>query len=268
MADPNYRRGKAYRLILNQIIDMVRQKKLNLFGFTNEVSYHLFKKIFKDELLIDVNQPVYSLIVDPGELIELPDMIKSAVGTVTRGLTRGRLSLARPGKIHVEMIDSIPEDVGVLWDDFQKDYYWVLKRDTAYLKWRFQDAPQGLYQTWIAKDGSQMIGYMITALARRTDKTKGFLMDWMVSPSKPGIFNILLNHALKWFIQEKANVVETWFLNLEENLCKSLRSRFFIRGRRKKSFLMVFNDKEKYNKDLLRAENTFATLGDSDFVAV
>ena len=46
-------------------------------------------------------------------------------------------------------------------------------------------------------------------MARRPDKTKGFIMDWLVSPQRPEVFKALLDKALRWFRAQKVNVVNT-----------------------------------------------------------
>ena len=267
MADPRHRGSKAFFLLFKQTTEMSRNQKLLMYGFANNVSYALFKKFYQDIILIDVDHPVFSLVIKPGDLLKAPDFIKTAIGKVTRGIVQARLSLTGTGDIQVEMADRIPDDVNQLWDEVQKEYYWILKRSSDYLKWRFQKAPQGNYQVWLAKVNGCLAGYMVTALEKRPHKIKGFIMDWLTPPKKPQIFNALLKQALKWFLQENANVVETWFLNLENSLVKSLKSKLFIHGRRNQTFLLVCeNHKMCQREKILRVDGFFATRGDSDFM--
>ena len=265
MADPNYRGGGAYRPILKLVKDMVLNQNKVLYGFTNDVSHALFGKVFKDETIISIKQPSYSLIINPGDMIKAPDFIKTLIGKVTRGIVQARLSLAGTGKIQVEMTDTIPEEVNQLWEEVQKDYYGILKRNSENLKWRFQKAPQGHYQIWLARLNGSLAGYMVTALAKTPHKTKGFIVDWLTSRQKPQVFNSLLNQALKWFVQKNTNVVETWFLNTEDHLVKALKSKLFIRSRRTKPFLMVCKNPVMYHEEFAQADDFFATLGNSDF---
>ena len=204
MADPNYRGGQAYGPIMEQMKDLVYNQKVILYGFTNPVSHGLFTKIFEDVILIKTDHPVYSLILDPGDLIKSPDFVKTALGSVARGLTRTKLGLARNSRIRVDMTDVIPEEVNSLWEGVRQEYHLIFKRDAAYLNWRFWQVPQGPCQIWLAEDGQGLAGYMVTVLAKRPDKTKGFIMDWLVSPQRPDVFKALLDKALKWFLQGKS----------------------------------------------------------------
>ena len=165
MADPNYRGGLAFGLIMNQIKDLLRKEKAIVYGFTNPVSHKLFSKVLATYFLIKTKHPVYSLIIEPGELLNTPNFVKTAVGTVTRGLTRTRLGLAGSHNINVDMADVIPEEVSRLWEEVRQEYHLIFKRDAAYLNWRFCQVPQGPCQIWLAQDGQGLAGYLVTAVA-------------------------------------------------------------------------------------------------------
>jgi hypothetical protein len=266
MADPNYRGGLAFRFILNHVKDLLRNEKIIAYGFTNPVSHKLFYKIFRDILLIDTEHPVYALILDPGDLLNTSDFVKTALGSVARGLAKTRLGLTGSHNFRVEEADVIPEEVNRLWAEVCQEYHLIFKRDADYLNWRFRHVPQGSCQIWLAEDGQGLAGYLVTALARRPDKTKGFIMDWLVSPQRPEVFKALLDKALKWFLQEKVNVVETWFLNLDDHVGKTLQYRMFIKGRRNRSFLLAGIHPALIPRDMVTAENALVTVGDSDCV--
>jgi hypothetical protein len=266
MADPNYRGGLAYGPIMDQMVDLLRNQHKILYGFTNPVSHSLFKKVFDDVILIADEHPVYSLILDPGDLLKAPNFVKSALGSVSRGVTQTRLGLTQShGHIHVATTDVIPEEVGRLWEEVRREYHLIFKRDADYLNWRFLQVPQGPCRIWLAEeDGQGLAGYLVASLAKNPDKTKGFIVDWLVSPRKPEVFKALLDEALKWFLKEKANVVETWFLNLDEHVAKTLHSSLFIKGRRNRSFLLGGLHPALTPRDMVTAENSLVTRGDSD----
>jgi hypothetical protein len=264
MADPNYRGGQAYGPIMEKIEDLGHNQKVILYGFTNPVSHSLFKKIFGEWAMIEADHPVYSLVLDPGTLFKSPDFLKAALGGVSRGLVRTRLGLAGTHKLKVTLADVIPGEVGRLWEEVRREYHLIFKRDADFLNWRFLQVPQGPCQIWLAEDGQGLAGYLVTALARRPDKTKGFIMDWLVSPQRPEVFKALLDEALKWFLKEKVNVVETWFLNLDEHVAKTLNSRMFIKGRRNRSFLFGSRHPDLHDRDMIKAGSSLVTRGDSD----
>ena len=85
-----------------------------------------------------------------------------------------------------------------------------------------------------------------------------------MSPQRPEVFKALLDKALKWFLQERVNVVGTWFLNLDEHVAKTLNSRMFIKGRRNRSFLLGSLHPALTPRDMITANNSLVTRGDSD----
>ena len=81
----------------------------------------------------------------------------------------------------------------------------------------------------------------------------------------PHIFGALMKEALHWFLQNETNVVETLLINDKDPVFNMLKSFFFIRGRRRKTFLLGCADPAMYQMDDISIQDLFIGRGDSDF---
>lgn len=264
MADPEYRGGVAFGGIMDILNDLLITQKRILYGFTNEVSSVVFRKFFRKCILIDVNSPLLSLILNPGKLIKAPEGIRAAAGLITENIVKMRMAFVSSKGISVELTDKVPDDIEQLWDVVKDDYPFRLISSPDYLRWRFQSS-QDQYQIWVAKENGRLVGYLVTSLKKRNDKIKGYLVDWVFPLETPHIFRALMKQALHWFLQKETNVVETSLINDKDPVLKELKSFFFIKGRRCKNFLLGCADPARYQIENISAQDLFIGRGDSDF---
>ncbi|NDY73896.1 hypothetical protein DO021_19360 [Desulfobacter hydrogenophilus] len=264
MADPKYRGGVAFGWIMDIMRDLVITQKKMVYGFTNEVSHVVFRKIFKKYLLIDVNRPLIALVLNPGKLIKVPEGLRAAAGLVTENIVNARMAFVSSKGILVERTDTVPDDIEQLWDAVKDDYPFRLIASPDYLRWRFQGS-QDQYQIWVAKKNNRLAGYLVTSLKKKNDKIKGYLVDWVFPLETPHIFRVLLKQALHWFLQKDTNVVEALLINDKDPVLKELKSFFFIKGRRCKNFLLGCADPAGYQIENISTQDLFIGRGDSDF---
>jgi len=265
MADPEYRSGKAYKVIAGQIDDLVRRQKKILLGFTNETSYEFFCKYFNDVLIINEVKKIYSLIINAGDLVSANHLVNRSISLINRGVVKMALILSKPsGYYDIEMVSNFSEDMNQLCKNIENQYDFIMERDVDYLNWRFLSAPHQNFQVWTAKKDRQLVGYMVTVLIKRSKKkVKGEIVDWLTPRQDSQAFKALLHHALNWFIQENASVVDIWNLNLDNRIMKLLKMNLFVSGRRNKSFLTGINHPEKYNLKSDSVKESFFTRGDA-----
>jgi hypothetical protein len=72
----------------------------------------------------------------------------------------GRIKLMLCG-VHIEEIQNITPDFDLFFKKAAKDYGLLVKRDAAYLKWRYMDCPDGGYRFFVVKRFGQMVGWSI-----------------------------------------------------------------------------------------------------------
>jgi len=267
MADPKYRGGVAFGWIMDLLMDLVVKQKVILYGFTNDVSHVVFRKKLEGYILLDIERPLMSLILNPGKLIKAPGKIRAAAGFVTKSIINARMAFVSERCISVELAETLPDGIEQLWDAVKDDYSFRLIPGPDYLRWRFQSARDG-YQIWVARENNCLAGYMVTSLKKREDKIKGYLVDWMFPRDTPHIYRALMKQALHWFMQQETNVVETLLINDQDPILNALKSFFFVKGRRRKTFLLGCADPARYQMDHISTQDIFISRGDSDFSTI
>jgi hypothetical protein len=266
MAVPDYRGGKVYGKISERIVELVRGE--TVFGFTNPVSRRLFKTLVKDLIKIDANIPVFVSFIDGGYTVSSNKLIKSIVGSVTRFAHKMRLKI--PGNKNIlvqEAAGKIEDEFDQLWEDVSAEYAFILNRSKDYLQWRYISSHTREYQIWKAMEGERLVGYLVTTVRHESDRTRGYLIDWLVSRKREDVFCQMINTAFGWFVDQRVDSIETWLMDHEKQWLKILRSYFFIRTKRNVSFLMAPIAYERSNSILNNAKNIFVTIGDSDYLA-
>lgn len=264
MADPEYRGGKVYGEISKQILEIIGGE--TIFGFTNPVSHKLFKRMLKDYIKIDANIPVFISLLDGGCVVRSNRFIKSILGSVTRFVHMARLKIPGKKNILVQNAYHIGDEFDQLWEDVGDEYAFILNRGKDYLRWRYTSSPTRKYQIWKAVEKGRLVGYLVTATKYESNRTKAFLMDWLVSHTRNDVFEAMIKTALSWLLSHKIDLVETWLLAHEKDWIQILRSHFFLRSKRTYSFLLAAGDRVIQTKPL-GIEDLFLTIGDSDYLA-
>ena len=264
MSDPNYRGGKAYGVIKKKLIEMLIDGGILIYGFPNEVSYGPVRRLMGQLLKIDETQPISTCVINPATLIEAPKVIKSMAGGISRRII-GLRFVGRRKNIMVERVFEAGHEFNQLWEEVKEEYNWIQNRESDFLTWRYLNEPTKSFQVWAAKEEGRLVGYMITNVNRRPNKTKARIVDWLVPRERVDVFKSLLQAVLVWFVQEKVDVADTWLVNREDQWMQVLKSHLFINGKRNKSFYLMLHDYLGQDMDLFRADNIFATIGDSDF---
>ena len=266
MAASEYRGGKVYGAISERIMELIRGE--TVFGFTNPVSHRLFKNLVKDFIKIDADIPVFVSFIDGGYAVRSNKLIKSIVGSVTRIAHKMRLKIPGNKNVLVQNASNIGDEFDQLWEDVSSEYAFILNRSKDYLQWRYISAHTRKYQIWKAIEGERLVGYLVTTVKHESDRTRGFLIDWLVSRKREDVFCEMINTAFGWFIDQRVNSIETWLMDHEKQWLKILRSYFFIRTKRNVSFLMAPITYERSNSILNNVKNIFVTIGDSDYLAI
>ncbi len=100
---------------------------------------------------------------------------------VPLGAWRGRRARARlaraSGPLTTREIDRFPESVGALSAAVEARFAWMVRRDAAYLDWRFTKSPSRLHRCIGAFDArGELAGYAVVQLPRGGDAA-GYLVD-------------------------------------------------------------------------------------------
>jgi hypothetical protein len=89
------------------------------------------------------------------------------------------------GSIRV-LEDTDLEDYDRFWDKIKTKYEVMLVRNRGYLQWRFVDIPTRKYQILSARQGTEMLGYIVLRQADVRGTTTGLIADFLVVPGEQG----------------------------------------------------------------------------------
>lgn len=266
MIDPKYRGGKIFSLLTKRIKSELIGDHI-FFGFPNLPSYKLHRRFFRNLITVDAKIPVFKSPINIGTCLQLNKSIKDIANIFSRIVQTLHCRISRNMKIRVQAVHDFGDDFDQLWRNICDEYLWVQDRRKDFLQWRFELHPLRKYKIWKATEQGEIVGYLVATIDRSQKITKGFLMDWFVSRKRVDVFQTLVNTAFIWFINQKADVVETWLMNHEKQWGKILKKYYFRKS--KKSRLFLYGMGSSFERDEPIHENVqnfFFTLGDSDYL--
>jgi hypothetical protein len=256
LTDPEYRGGQMFMSLINILVSELRQKGM-AFGWPNPIAFKLFSKFLKEFRQIETSMTVYLAVVNPGSFIRSPKLVQTLVNSLSRSLYKIRLSYPSQQKTLVQKTHEIGDDFNQLWEDISSEYFLIQERKKDYLNWRFLIAPHREYQIWKALENNRLVGYLVTTIKEDHYGSRGFLVDWLVSRKRNDIYKELIKAAMKWFIKQEVDAIETWLFDHEKEWGSILRRFFFMKVQRKQPFLATGPEK-------LEQKKLFLTIGDSD----
>ena len=83
----------------------------------------------------------------------------------------------------------------------------LVPRSADHLNWRYVDCPQLEYQTYIARGGADVVGYLVLRQAERCERRLGFIVDCMAFGDDPKVWHALFAFGIKAF--EDVAAIET-----------------------------------------------------------
>jgi GNAT superfamily N-acetyltransferase len=81
----------------------------------------------------------------------------------------------RPGA--VEAIGEFDTAFDRLWEQEREERRWGFVRDSAYLNWRYVEAPSQRYQCFRISDGADLAGYLVTGVIEKRGLRLGYVAD-------------------------------------------------------------------------------------------
>ncbi len=145
------------------------------------------------------------------------------------------------------------------------------KRSKEFLQWRYANHPTRKYETFVLRNHSRLVGYIIVRVTTIKNKKIGIILDFLIDSNeeKKEKFENLVNFALNYFWENNVSIAITTCRNeLLEN--QILRKTGFFNCPsflRPAPFFFIVNPlKLSYEKtkNLLNYNNWFFSFGDYD----
>jgi GNAT superfamily N-acetyltransferase len=140
-------------------------------------SYPLFKKLG----FVDVGPvPLYQKVMDASAVARrrLGPLLGAAAGPGLRAALR--LRFGRPPRpaadVAVRPAAGFSDEYDALWERARASYAMCVRRDAAYLRWKYLECPHRRYDLLEARRGGELVGYAVS----RLDDYRGTRLGWIV----------------------------------------------------------------------------------------
>jgi hypothetical protein len=123
--------------------------------------------------------------------VEWPDPVNRVVSAVTLPYIR-RVARPRPLGHHVEVIQQFDADFDELWERIAPKLDLAVRRDAAYLQWKYLAPPHVRYTVAALFDDGKPLGYVVYRHTREARSRVTLLVDFLVDPDDAAVFETLL----------------------------------------------------------------------------
>ncbi len=111
-----------------------------------------------------------------------------------RDLLRTRATIRT---IAVQRIERFGDESDKLWARLARRFPVIVKRDAAYLNWKFTDQPHVDYDKFVARRKQTVCGYVITRTGTPPEARVGIIADLFAAPDDDVVIRHLLVHAVE-----------------------------------------------------------------------
>jgi len=183
MTHPDHRRLGIFASLDREAVRQTTERGWPvLFGLPNRQSADIFTGELGWQAVGRIRPWTFVLHVDAAaraERMRAGRLASAAVPwTFWRGLMRrGKLRTQSFDKVNVVPIPRFDAAVDAVTESVSANWPWMVRRDHAYLNWRFLSAPSGRFQAHGAFDPSgRMVGYVVVQMPDKGEKV-GYLVD-------------------------------------------------------------------------------------------
>ena len=193
-------------------------------------SYGLFKKLrYRDMGPV----PFYVRVLDPGAVARR--RLGDVLGRLAAPLLGAGLALLSPERraagsaaVEVRPATGFGPEYDTLWERVRDSYRMCVRRDSAYLDWKYRRCPNRRYEVREARREGELVGFCVT----REDDYRGLRLGWVLdvfghagdTPAR----DALIGSALEGF--RRAGVARVQAFSLHAGLGADLERRGFRRG--------------------------------------
>jgi GNAT superfamily N-acetyltransferase len=192
-------------------------------------SYGLFKKLRYD----DVGPvPFFQKVLDPVAVARrrVGDALAPALGTLLGfGLQLLHPEPAARGCAVVSPITGFSDEYDTLWERCKGAYAMCVRRDQAYLNWKYVACPTRKYELREARKDGLLTGFAVSRHEDYRGLRLGWLLDVFADPQDHDTQDALIRGVLESF--RAAGVARAQAFSMNASLAGALLRRGFQRGR-------------------------------------
>ena len=174
--------------------------------------------------------PFFTAVLDPAAIVRrrwgrLAGGVASPVSAALR-VMRSRQRAARG----IELVEAgdIGADYDELWDRVRAGFAACVRRDAAYVRWRYRAAPHRSYDVLEARRADTLSGFIVTCEEDYRGLRLGWIVDVFAVPGDARAHEALIGGAMQRFAQ--AGVARAQVFTQDERLAAPLKRHGFARG--------------------------------------
>ncbi len=172
------------------------------------------------------------------------------------------ISRARPVRAEVRLVQRFDDSFTALWEALAPKFDLAVRRDAAYLNWKFASAPHVRYSIAVARREGRNIGY---AVYRHLHEPRGrvtLLVDFLADPDDEEAFRPLLNWVDREARQADSDKIRVFATHAAFR--RALRKSGYFQVKSTMEFVLKINGIDVDPSFYENTENWHVTLGDSD----
>ena len=190
-----------------------------------------------------------------------PVAVNRLVSAVTLPLVK-IVSRTQPLGAEVRLIQRFDESFTGLWESLASRFDFAVRRDAAYLNWKFVAAPHVRYLIAALRRDDRNVGYAIYRHLREPRGRVTLLVDFLVDPDDDAGLKTLLGWVDREARQADSDKIRTFAFH--EGFRKLLKKSGYYAGRRTIDFVARINAVPVPSEFYKEPTAWHVTLGDSD----
>ncbi len=272
MTHPDYQHQGIFLTLARLALSDARDKGIDItYGFPNEAAYpgHL-KSGYSDVGSISAMIKPLNLENVLRKYITNQSLLKISTAILNLAIKAFYRTRKVPevDGLTITRVSSFDERINDLWARVSSNYEIMVRRDEAYLNWRYVEVPNVSYAIYLAEKKGQTLGYTVLKCEEQLELTVGRIFELVVIAGKKAIAQSLLLKAIEFFKEEKADII-LYRLIGNKSLYGALRKSGFIYSRfasRKVRFIAHSNTAQIPEAFIKEPSYWFVQTGDSDAI--
>jgi GNAT superfamily N-acetyltransferase len=172
------------------------------------------------------------------------------------------IARTRPLAAEVRMVHRFDESFTALWEELAPQFDFAIRRDAAYLNWKYISAPHVRYSTAALRRNDRNVGY---AVYRHLHEPRGrvtLLVDFLTAPDDEAGLNTLLRWVDREARTADSDKIRTFAMHA--GFRRVLRRAGYFQVKSTMEFVAKVNSVELDPAFYENTERWHVTLGDSD----
>jgi GNAT superfamily N-acetyltransferase len=168
----------------------------------------------------------------------------------------------RPLRAEVRLIQRFDESFNRLWDELAPKFDFAVRRDAAYLNWKFVSAPHVRYSIAMLRRDDRNIGYAVYRHAYEPRGRVTLLVDFLADPDDEAALRTLVHWIDREARQADSDKIRTFAMHA--NFRRVLKRSGYFQVKSTMEFVAKVNGLDVPPDFYGNTDNWHVTLGDSD----